>query len=533
MLLSLAVAGLVALANAVPTADTLKVCDHLYNTYPRYMAYDPLSINALRTAANASRWIDTNRVYWNNQNSYDYRSACTFFPANAQQVSNLVKKLNEFPSVKFAIKGGGHNPAPGFSSTDEGILMAFEVNLGSATRTEDGNHFIVGPGGRWGDIYKITGQTNQIVVGGRLAHIGVGGFALGGGLSYYSAQYGLTCDNVDQWEVVLADGTAVNATRTENTELWWALRGGGNQFGIVTRMWMQAHPEGVNGQVWGGLRAYTPDKREALFRAVTRFIRDYPDAKAAVIPVFQFGLPLNLLNAITGPIMFMFYDGPTPPPGLFDEFDAIPSLFSETGTKRYAEVAESAGGAAIVGFGNSFRVITYPNLPEDQQVEFFSHYYDATYNKTFIDGLESGLDIQITGFDPQPVSVRIAEASQRQGGNALDLRPEYGDRIWFENNFLWANPLCQDRCPKYSEELSESLLAYHKENYAGIAPTNYQSGDVETISYNPLFMNDAAPNQDVYSSYGAESLARLQAAKRQYDPSGFFTNRQGGFKLPA
>lgn len=189
MLLSLAVAGLVALANAVPTADTLKVCDYLYNTYPRYMAYDPLSINALRTAANASRWIDTNRVYWNNQNSYDYRSACTFFPANAQQVSNLVKKLNEFPSVKFAIKGGGHNPAPGFSSTDEGILMAFEVNLGSATRTEDGNHFIVGPGGRWGDIYKITGQTNQIVVGGRLAHIGVGGFALGGGLSYYSAQY--------------------------------------------------------------------------------------------------------------------------------------------------------------------------------------------------------------------------------------------------------------------------------------------------------------------------------------------------------
>ena len=59
---------------------------------------------------------------------------------------------------------------------------------------------------------------------------------------------GLTCDNVDQWEVVLADGTALNATRDENADLWWALRGGGNQFAIVTRMWMQAHPLGDNGE---------------------------------------------------------------------------------------------------------------------------------------------------------------------------------------------------------------------------------------------------------------------------------------------
>ncbi|USW57786.1 Putative berberine/berberine, FAD-binding domain, PCMH-type, FAD-binding, type PCMH, subdomain 2 [Septoria linicola] len=533
MLFSVAFAGLVALASAAPSADTLAVCNYLYNKYPRFIAYDPLGLNALRTVGNASLWTQTNTIYWNNQNSYAFRSACTFFPANAEQVSDAVKQLNKYPSVKFAIKGGGHQPAPGFSSTSDGILLAFEVNLGSATRTPDGKHFIVGPGGRWGDIYKKTGETNQIVVGGRLAHIGVGGFALGGGLSYYSAQYGLTCDNVDQWEVVLADGTAVNATRDQNTELWWSLRGGGNQFGIVTRMWMQAHPEGVNGQVWGGLRAYTPDKRQALFRAITRFIRDYPDAKAAVIPVFQFGLPLNALNAITGPILFMFYDGPIPPPGVFDEFDAITPLFSETGTKRYAEVSQSAGGAAIVGFGNSFREVTYPNLPEDQMVDFFSHYYDATYNQTLIDGIKSGLDVQITGFDPQPVSVRIARASQAQGGNALGLNPDHGDRIWFENNFLWASPLCQDRCPQFSKQISDTLLAYQKATYGGVAPTNYKSGDLQRVSYNPLFMNDVAPDQDPYSSYPPENLARLKAAKQKYDPTGFFTNRQGGFKLPA
>lgn len=294
---------------------------------------------------------------------------------------------------------------------------------------------------------------------------------------------------------------------------------------------MQAHPEGVGGQVWGGLRAYTPDKRKALFRAVTRFVRDYPDAKAAVIPVFQFGLPLNLLNAVTGPIMFMFYDGPTPPPGVFDDFDAIESLFDETGTKRYEQVSQSAGGAALVGFGNSFREITYPNLPEDQMIDFFDKYYNETYKTTLVDGLQS-LDVQITGFDPQPVSVRLARASQAQGGNALALDPNNGDRIWIENNFLWTNPTCQDRCPQFSKELSDRLLAYHKATYGGVPPTNYVSGDINTINYNPLFMNDAAPDQDVYSSYGPESLRKLKAAKAKYDPTGFFTNRQGGFKLP-
>lgn len=330
----------------------------------------------------------------------------------------------------------------------------------------------------------------------------------------------------------------MNASRTENPELWWALRGGGNQFGIVTRMWMQAHPEGINGQVWGGLRAYSPDKRHALFRAITRFIASYPDAKAAVIPVFQFGLPLNLLNVVTGPLLFMFYDGPQPPPGIFDEFDAITPLLDDTRTQRYASLSETAGGAALIGFGNSFREQTYPNLPESQMVDFFSAYYDATYNSTFIDGLDSGLDIQITGFDPQPVSVRIAQASQAQGGNALGLNPAHGDRIWMENNFLWTNPTCQDRCPEYSREISERMLELQREQYGEILPTNYEASgdgdgdDVRWTNYNPLFMNDAAPDQDVYSSYGEVNLERLRAAKERYDPMGFFTTRQGGFKLP-
>lgn len=247
----------------------------------------------------------------------------------------------------------------------------------------------------------------------------------------------------------------------------------------------------------------------------------------------RFGLPLNTLNAVTGPIFFMFYDGPTPPAGVFDDFDAIKELVSTTGTKSYYDMSQEAGGAALVGFGNSFREITYPNLPEDDMVDFLNYYWNTTYERVLIDGLESGLDVQITGYVPQPLSVRIVEASNAQGPNALGLDPAHGDRIFVENQFLWASPLCAERCPQYAANISSELMAYQKSKYGNVEPTHYQSGDISFTNYNPQFMNDAAPDQDVYTSYGSASLARLKAAKQMYDPTGFFTTRQGGFKLPA
>lgn len=183
--------SLVALATAAPSADTMKVCDYLHKTYPQYMAYDTLGAEALNSAYNASVYTQINTNYWNNQNSYQFHAACAFFPANAAMVSDVVKQLNKYPSVPFGLKSAGHQPAPGFSSTKDGVLIAFETNLGKTVtqRTADGKHYIIGPGARWGDVYQISGQYNEIVVGGRLAHIGVGGLTLGGGLSYYSAQY--------------------------------------------------------------------------------------------------------------------------------------------------------------------------------------------------------------------------------------------------------------------------------------------------------------------------------------------------------
>ena len=135
--------ALFALAAADAKSDTKAVCKYLYNKYPKYFAWDTLGPNALQTAYNASVYHDINTVWWNAQNRL-FRSRCAFFPGDAEQVSDVVKQLNKYPEARFALKSGGHQPAPEFSATDGGVMIAFEPNLASTVRTEDGKHFIVG-----------------------------------------------------------------------------------------------------------------------------------------------------------------------------------------------------------------------------------------------------------------------------------------------------------------------------------------------------------------------------------------------------
>lgn len=266
-----------------------------------------------------------------------------------------------------------------------------------------------------------------------------------------------------------------------NPDLWWALRGGGNQFAVITNLKLQAHPAGDGGKVWGGIRTYNPSKRKELFKAITNFVRDYPDAKAAVIPTFQFGAPLNLINIIgSGPLFFFFYDGAQPPKDVFADFDAIEASKDDTGTKSYWELTNEAGGAApLPGFGASFRENTFPNMQDEQMAEFYEVMWQKISAQSFVSSV--ALDVKIMGFDPQPVSVRIARASNAQGGNALGLDPNHGDRIWVENNYLWANPLCNDNCPGDSKRVMQSINDYHMQNYANVTPTNYKSGDPSFI----------------------------------------------------
>ena len=142
--------------------------------------------------------------------------------------------------IEVALRGGGHS-APGFGTVDGGLVLDFSARRGvrvdPAARTAR-----VEPGATWADYNHATHAFGLASTGGIVGSTGVAGLTLGGGIGYLSRKYGLACDNLSSADVVLADGTFVTASEAENVDLFWALRGGSGNFGVVTSMEFRLHP---------------------------------------------------------------------------------------------------------------------------------------------------------------------------------------------------------------------------------------------------------------------------------------------------
>jgi len=143
-------------------------------------------------------------------------------------------------SMKVSIRGGGHN-AGGLGICDDGLVIDLApikyVHVDPAARTVR-----VGGGCRWGDVDHATHAFGLAVPSGIIANTGVGGLSLGGGLGHLTRKCGLTIDNLLSADLVLADGSFVVASADEHPDLFWAIRGGGGNFGVVTSFLFQAHP---------------------------------------------------------------------------------------------------------------------------------------------------------------------------------------------------------------------------------------------------------------------------------------------------
>lgn len=150
----------------------------------------------------------------------------------------------------FAVRSGGHGIIEGSANIAGGIT----IDLRALNRIEIvGSITSVGAGATWDGVYAKLDPLNLSVAGGRNAGVGVGGLTTGGGISFFSPRYGWTCDTVTNYEVVLANGTIVNANADGNPDLLWALRGGSNNFGIVTRIDLHAFKQDG---LWGGMSYY-------------------------------------------------------------------------------------------------------------------------------------------------------------------------------------------------------------------------------------------------------------------------------------
>ncbi|KAM4057732.1 FAD binding domain-containing protein [Hirsutella rhossiliensis] len=528
-LLALLLWGLAGAAATPPPRDVAAVCSTLYSKYPENLVWDPAGTRGFRTAQRAAVYNAALLDYWNVASAAN-RPACALFPSDAEQVSFAVQTLNAHPSVPFALKGGGHNPNLGFSSVSGGLLIAFRPKSQFAVPAPDGETVHVGAGAKWDNVYSALQPLGKTAVGGRLSDVGVTGFMLGGGLSYLSAQYGFACDNVVSFECVLANGTIVQASPTSHLDLFFALRGGGNQYAIVTSMTLKTYDIGDNGIVWGGIRIYTADKASKILSAVSSFTANTEDPKAAIIPNFIFigAVGVNLPVAL----VFFFYDGPRPPAGVFDEFNAIPHLASDTESKSYLSLTREALGGDMKGLRFQIRENTFPNMPMPAMLSFLNDHFQEVLKLTTAGALADLIDIRLLTFAVQPMPRGIAEASRRVGGgNALGLVPGHGDRLWIEYDLAWTSPLCDKKCPAFLKKTAETMLRRHKQEYADIPPTNYVGGDLGFASYNPIFMNDAMADQNVLQSYGDGTYQRLKAIHQDYDPDGFFSTRQGGFKF--
>ncbi|MEO6957722.1 MAG: FAD-binding oxidoreductase [Antricoccus sp.] len=152
--------------------------------------------------------------------------------------------------VALAVRGGGHNAA-GLGVADDALVLDL-ADMNSTTVDPTAGTVRVDGGCTWGDVDHATVAFGMATPSGFLASTGVGGLALGGGIGYLTRRFGLTVDSLLGADVVLADGTLVRADPTTHSDLFWALRGGGGNFGIVTSFTFKCHQIGDHGTIFGG-----------------------------------------------------------------------------------------------------------------------------------------------------------------------------------------------------------------------------------------------------------------------------------------
>jgi FAD/FMN-containing dehydrogenase len=219
---------------------------------------------------------DTARAVWNG--AIDRRPSLIARCVGAADVVAAVRfaRAND---LEIAIRGGGHNVA-GSAVCDDGIVIDLSAMRGVRVDAAGRRAWVQG-GALWGDVDRETQAHGLATTGGIVSHTGVAGLALGGGVGWLMRRHGLTVDNLLAADVVTADGRLLRASADEHPDLFWALRGGGGNFGVVTAFEFRLHPVGPT--VLAGPILWDAAQAGEVLRFYRDFIREAPDELGTVV----------------------------------------------------------------------------------------------------------------------------------------------------------------------------------------------------------------------------------------------------------
>ncbi|CAD6893252.1 unnamed protein product [Tilletia caries] len=430
--------------------------------------------------------------------SSDFNSQCSVEPATAADVSAILKVLGTSNST-FAIRGGGHSTAPGFSGSKGVTVAMFQFN--EVTYNKATGIVKYGSGLVWDQVYKALEQYDVKVPGGRVTGVGVAGFTLGGGYSFITSQYGLATEGVVAYDFVTATGEVLYVTQKTYPDLFFLLKGGFNNAGVVTNFYVRARPRAT---AWGGNLLLDGKYLDTVLNLTAQFgSEENTDALGALLPAINafLGVPVVAVQ--------LFYDDPNGPPAgsfvknIFDQLLALPAVKHDVLAHRtMVDIVGASPSNAIAGMRGTFSTVTLERLtPEILQTIKEEFKFWGT-----IAPLGAGIFVS---YDLEPFvrQKRYPDASSTAWPHDKMQSPLF---------IIFAWPI----------GLSDIIFydAIHKSTKKIRAAATAQGQNLDGLYPYPNYALYDTPLKDVYGP----NVARLTQIAAKYDPSKVMT-RAGGF----
>jgi FAD/FMN-containing dehydrogenase len=392
--------------------------------------------------------------------------------------------------LEIAVRGGGHNVA-GTAVCDDGIVI--DLSAMRAVRVDPAGHKAWVQGGAlWGDVDHETQAHGLATTGGIVSHTGVAGLTLGGGFGWLMRKHGLTVDNLLAVDVVTADGELLRASADEHPDLFWAVRGGGGNFGVVTAFEFRLHCVGPT--VLAGPILWDATDAAEVLRRYRDFIRDAPDALGTVV---RFGTAPPL-PAIPGdlhwrPVVMVgaCYAGPVADgEQVLRPLRAIRTpLVDLVGPTSYAGFQSALDSTVAHGWSYYWKSTHLPELRDDLIDVIVEHAFCCSSPRSYV-----------AMFHLAGAVSRVAEGGtsfgNRQAAHAITL-----DAVW-----------------RPGESFGDPDTAWARGFFASLGP--FRKG-----VYVNFLGGDESPDR-VREAYGDAIYNRLAEVKTRYDPDNVFRHNQ-------